>query len=193
MSNIDIEEATKSWHKAPDEHLSLAIKTIENYDPQVRTVIIEEAKNRFGNNFLTETIDDCKQKVASNSVYVGMRRKDYFLTAITFCLLLGAIALIAKENETIILILKIISYPISLALTFYRLKNIGYNGWWALLALVPILCLFVYIPCIVLPEKYKYTHKIDTAGKIISIILIGLLAFVVIGMILGIILFLLGQ
>jgi hypothetical protein len=70
MSNIDIEEATKSWHKAPDEHLSLAIKTIENYDPQVRTVIIEEAKNRFGNNFLTETIDDCKQKVASNSVYV---------------------------------------------------------------------------------------------------------------------------
>lgn len=62
-SDINIEDAQRSWRNAPDEHLSQAVKNTEDYNPQVRAIIIEEAKNRFGKDFVTESTLDDKKKV----------------------------------------------------------------------------------------------------------------------------------
>lgn len=49
----------------------------------------------------------------------------------------------------------------------YRLKNIGRNTTWSLLILVPIINLIVILPCLILPEGYDFTKKLDKASKII--------------------------
>jgi uncharacterized membrane protein YhaH (DUF805 family) len=55
-----------------------------------------------------------------------------------------------------------------------RLHNIGRSGLWSILIIVPIANFFVGIPCAIFPEGYQDTKKLDTAGKIIAGIFIGL-------------------
>jgi len=53
-----------------------------------------------------------------------------------------------------------------------RLRNIGISGWWSLLwwsllILVPVANLLVAICCLMYPEGYQHTEKLDTAGKVL--------------------------
>ncbi len=58
---------------------------------------------------------------------------------------------------------------------YYRLENIGWSPWWSLLILLPPANLGVGILCLVCPEGYDDIKKLDTAGKVIAYILVGLL------------------
>ena len=59
-----------------------------------------------------------------------------------------------------------------------RLKNIGRNPAWCLLLLVPLLGLFVTIPCFLLPPGYQHHRRLDLAAKIIVGIFVALLVLV---------------
>jgi hypothetical protein len=62
---------------------------------------------------------------------------------------------------------------------YYRLMNIGMNPWWCLLMLVPIANLLVGIRCLICPEGYADTKKLDTAGKVVTFIVLGLFVLVI--------------
>ena len=51
---------------------------------------------------------------------------------------------------------------------YFRLKNIGMNPWWCLVAIVPLANLLISIRCLIFPEGYQDTKKLDTAGKVIT-------------------------
>jgi len=61
-----------------------------------------------------------------------------------------------------------------------RLANIGRHPMWCLLLLVPILGLFVTIPCLILPESHQYHRKLDLAAKISVGVLFALFAVAII-------------
>ncbi|MCW0217276.1 MAG: hypothetical protein OJI67_03035, partial [Prosthecobacter sp.] len=62
-----------------------------------------------------------------------------------------------------------------------RLKNIGMNPLWCLIMLIPIVGVLIHLRCLILPEGFADTKKMDTAGKVIMGILAALLlAFVAI-------------
>lgn len=73
-----------------------------------------------------------------------------------------------------------------LALTSYRLKNVGMSPWWCLGMIVPILNIFVWFRCLICPEGYADTKKLDTAGKIVAGIILGLFALFIILLIVAI-------
>ncbi|HYF34057.1 MAG TPA: hypothetical protein VD994_02115 [Prosthecobacter sp.] len=59
-----------------------------------------------------------------------------------------------------------------------RLKNIGRNSAWCVLLFVPIINLFVIVPCLLLPPGYQDSRKLDLPAKILAGLLVAaLLAF----------------
>jgi type II secretory pathway pseudopilin PulG len=56
-----------------------------------------------------------------------------------------------------------------------RLKNIGSNPAWCFLLLVPLLGLFVTVPCFLLPPGYQQHRRIDLAAKILGCVFTTLL------------------
>ncbi len=73
----------------------------------------------------------------------------------------------------------IVAIALAGILVLYRLKNIGRNEAWAMLIIIPIANLFVTIPCLILPEGYDDTKKLDTAAKIIVGILIAMVVLTI--------------
>jgi uncharacterized membrane protein YhaH (DUF805 family) len=61
-----------------------------------------------------------------------------------------------------------------------RFKNIGRNPAWCLLLLVPVLGLFVTVPCLILPPGYEQHRKLDSAAKIVSSILVIIITVVIV-------------
>ncbi|HPA20087.1 MAG TPA: GYF domain-containing protein [Verrucomicrobiae bacterium] len=57
-----------------------------------------------------------------------------------------------------------------------RLHNIGRSGWYSLLILVPIVNLFVTVPCAICQEGYDDTKELDRAGRVLLLIFIVSLA-----------------
>ena len=49
-----------------------------------------------------------------------------------------------------------------------RLNNIGMNGWWSVLLLVPFANIYISVKCLICPEGYQDTKKLDMASKIIA-------------------------
>ena len=60
------------------------------------------------------------------------------------------------------------AFAVQVIPVYLRLKNIGMNPWWCLLALVPLLNLFVAIRCLVFQEGYVETEQLDKVGKVIT-------------------------
>lgn len=56
-----------------------------------------------------------------------------------------------------------------------RLKNIGRNSAWCVLLFVPIINLFVIVPCLLLPPGHQQHRKLDLAAKIIAGLLLATL------------------
>lgn len=62
---------------------------------------------------------------------------------------------------------------VSVVSAYYRLKNIGMNPWWCFLVLVPLINLLVMVRCTICQEGYQVTKKLDTAGKVLTFIVLG--------------------
>ncbi|MBE8232615.1 MAG: DUF805 domain-containing protein [Endozoicomonadaceae bacterium] len=71
------------------------------------------------------------------------------------------------------LIFLIVSLVIMLVLTALRLQNIGKNKWLTLLTLIPVVNILITLCCLVCPEGSQDSKKLDSAGIISLILIIG--------------------
>ena len=138
-------------------------------------------------NIEHESTADPIQQNEQKKEYGGIGRTGYFLGmfAIAF---VGAISDAAAQREPGMVSFgpgPIIAIAFAFFIVINRLKNIGRSGWWSLLILVPIANLFVGIPCAIFPEGYQDTKKLDTAGKIIACIFIGLVVLGLVCVVIG--------
>lgn len=126
------------------------------------------------------------QEFAPYREYGGIRRLAYF--GLAFLLGIFQNVVMAGLGQTgaeppIGLAVLAIFFVFSLIPVYYRLKNIGMNPWWCLGMLVPLLNLLIGIRCLVLPEGYQDTKKLDTAGRVLTLIVaalfIGFVALIV--------------
>lgn len=107
-------------------------------------------------------------------VYIGGQFLIFSLLA-----LLGSAATNSSNSGDILFTVAIVLIPPLFAQS--RLKNIGMNPLWCLIMLIPIVGVLIHLRCLILPEGFADTKKMDTAGKVIMGILVALLlAFVVI-------------
>jgi len=166
MSKFNNEIAKQSWQSAPDSHITKAIKNIQNYDIEVQDIIIQEAENRFGQSSAEKIVNHSSEQETQRKEYKGIGRLNFLFITFAGVALCAAIVHITKRNEFVILLLKTILLLFSASLTYLRLKNIGWNGWWALLALVPGLNFFIAIPCYIFPGGFQQTKKLDIGSWI---------------------------
>lgn len=64
-----------------------------------------------------------------------------------------------------------------------RLRNVGYSAWLTILLIVPLANMVLGIICIAAPEGYADHKKLDTPGRIIAGLFLGLFALAIIGFI----------
>ena len=128
--------------------------------------------------------------------YGGIGRGMYFLGMIGA----NAVSLIAQVigqsivvqgarglGVIVILLGSIVALVVSFVLVVKRLNNVGMSGWWSLLLLVPIANLIIGVRCLVCQEGYQDTKKLDTTGKVITGIVLGLFGLVVVGVLIAVI------
>ena len=109
--------------------------------------------------------------------YGGIRRLPYLGIMIGLTIFQNlSLAVIASNDRTggATLIVAILYMIVFFIPVYYRLENIGMNPWWCLLMLVPLFNLLVGIRCLVFQEGYADTKKLDTAGRVITFIVLGL-------------------
>lgn len=126
--------------------------------------------------------DQKLESSAGSRHYGGIRRLAYLGIAIGLGVAQNVVLELFANDEAlqslslgVILVFLILSF-ISV---YYRLMNIGMNPWWCLLMIVPIANLFIVIRCLVCQEGYEDTKKLDTAGKIVTFIVVGLFLLVI--------------
>jgi hypothetical protein len=112
--------------------------------------------------------------------YGGVRRLPYLAIVLSHGVIDRAFEYAIYSNTTITLCFAGWCLLVALVSVHYRLKNIGYNLRLCFLILVPIVNLFLGIRCLVLQEGYEATKKLDTAGKIITyIVLVSVIALLI--------------
>lgn len=113
--------------------------------------------------------------------YGGIRRLPYLGIMIGLAVLQNIVmtAAAAVGSGAGILFVGLLFMIVSFVPVYYRLMNVGMNPWWCLLMIVPIANLFVGIRCLICPEGYADTGKLDTAGKIVTGIILGLFGLLI--------------
>jgi uncharacterized membrane protein YhaH (DUF805 family) len=122
---------------------------------------------------------DLKQESPEQKHYRGIRRLGYFLG------MLGAGALCEMCNMTassqfgVAWVGSLIALVISFILTVNRLRNIGMDEWPAIFIFVPLANIYIGIKCLICQEGYQDVKKLDTTGRMIVGISIGLILGVI--------------
>lgn len=109
--------------------------------------------------------------------YGGIGRLGYWIGSV---LCFGGAILFSVAGGGGALFGSVLVLVVMTVIMFQRLMNIGWNGWLALLGLIPLVALFVSIPSAIFPEGYAATKKLDRAGKILAGILVASIALLVI-------------
>ena len=99
--------------------------------------------------------------------YGGIRRLPYLVGWLALCFLL---ALAGSWHAGILALVCLVA---TLILTCYRLQNIGMSQWWALLWLVPIANYFVLVRCLMIPEGFANSRKLDIGAKVFVVLVVG--------------------
>ena len=135
--------------------------------------------------FVAKTPDQWKGKLPEG--YGGIGRTAYFLISISVGVVNGIVDSAAAQNniEVVNLACLIISLVATVTLAALRLKNLGYRGLWAVGLFVPILNILVTVRCIAAPEGYADHKTLDTPGKVIVGIVLGLFALIVVAVLLA--------
>lgn len=119
-----------------------------------------------------------------NKEYPGIGRLAYFgwsvLFGIAFQLLLFIVdqAGLINSPESAIAIgggLLLLNFICSVTIIVLRLQNMGMNGFWVLGLIVPILNLVIAVRLIAAPAGYADHKQLDTPGKILVGLMIGLM------------------
>ncbi len=114
--------------------------------------------------------------------YGGIRRLPYLGIVIGLAIVQNVLIVAIGASDltgAATLMLALFFMVVSFIPVYYRFKNIGMNPWWCLLMLVPIANLLVVIRCLVFQEGYVDTKKLDTAGRVVTYIVLGFFALVV--------------
>lgn len=124
-------------------------------------------------------------------IYGGVGRVVYFFGQVGLLIISVILYPIATAKSlsplvfTMFATISFIVFILSFALIVNRLNNIGKSGLWSLLAFVPVANLYIGLICIMCPEGYQDTKKLDTAGKIIACIFFGFVLLLVVGLFLA--------
>src|SRR5512138_2069339 len=97
--------------------------------------------------------------------HAGIRRLAYFGGMLGLAVLQQVCEAATGREFGVASLGYIVVILLALALVVSRLRNIGMNRWWSLLALVPIAGCYVLIKCLVCPEGYEATKRLDRTGK----------------------------
>ena len=128
------------------------------------------------------------QKRKPKQGYGGIGRLAYFLMSLGVAVVQGTGMFVGEENhiQGLALAAVVLGLIANLALATLRIKNLGYRGLWVLGLFVPVLNILVQAWCVAAPEGYADHKTLDTAGKIIVGIFLGLIALVVLAVVLGV-------
>lgn len=150
-------------------------QAIEVVDSNAETEIpIAETLPQVCDDTEHESTADPIQQDEQEKNYGGIHRTGYFFGMLGLTVIGNILIVASLDVPAIIYFIQIIAIALSFVLVVNRLHNIGMNGWWSLLILVPLANLFIGVKCVMCPEGYQDTKKLDTAGKIIAGIFIGL-------------------
>lgn len=119
-------------------------------------------------------------------VYGGITRLPYWLGTIGLMVLNFMMGMAARGAPPLAMLGILVVIVGSFILMAQRLKNIGMNPWLCLLGIIPIVNLFVSIPCAAYPTGWSDTRKLDTAGKVIIWILVASVALILIALVAGV-------
>jgi hypothetical protein len=147
------------------------------------------------NNPYVSPTTDAKRPVASEIAecnYGGIGRTTFFLLVLgIICLLnIGSIVTLLLWQGFGVIVQDFSSnlgFPIAMIFLFlslltvhHRLKNIGMSPSWSLTMFVPVVNFFMLAACLILPEGFAKTKKLDGAGRF----LLGVLGlFLLLGLI----------
>lgn len=128
------------------------------------------------------TFDDQASEVAAQRVYGGIGRLAYFglsiLIGIVSNVVTSLIVSLITPDQTatliVVVVVGLLNFTASVTVIVLRLKNLGMNGFWVLGLIVPILNLVIAVRLIAAPEGYADHKTLDTPGKWIVGIFIGL-------------------
>jgi hypothetical protein len=126
--------------------------------------------------------DQKLESSSGNRHYGGIRRLPYLGIAIGMGVVQNIVVGLLASDEALqrLSLFVVMGFLIlSFVPVYYRLMNIGMNPWWCLLMIVPIANLFIGIRCLVCQEGYEDTKKLDTAGKVVTFIVVGLFLLVI--------------
>ena len=126
-----------------------------------------------------------------HGTYAGIGRLPYFgivvgiglVFIVVFSFVLGTLG--PEGSGALLPFLLLAHTGVSLVPVYFRLMNIGMSPWLCLLTLVPIINIFIGIRCLIYPEGWEDHRQFDTAAKVISWVLGGILLLFVILMVLG--------
>jgi uncharacterized membrane protein YhaH (DUF805 family) len=128
--------------------------------------------------------DDPASEVAAQRVYGGIGRLAYFglsiLIGIASNVLTSIIVGLSTPGQSqsvglvAVAVVGLLNLTASVTVIVLRLKNLGMNGFWVLGLIVPILNLVIAVRLVAAPEGYADHKTLDTPGKWIVGIFIGL-------------------
>ncbi len=114
--------------------------------------------------------------------YGGIGRAAYFGISFLVGIVNNILQYAAMQAQAagIVLVLGLVGLVISIVLMVQRLKNMGYSGWWAAGIIVPFLNILVALRCLAGPEGYADHKTLDTAGKVIIGLFLGLIGLLLV-------------
>ncbi|MEI7699174.1 MAG: hypothetical protein WCK86_05220 [Planctomycetia bacterium] len=126
--------------------------------------------------------DDPASEIAAQRVYGGIGRLAYFglsiLIGIVSNVVTSVVLSLVTPDQTpaliAVVVVAVLNLTASVTVIVLRLKNLGMNGFWVLGLIVPILNLVIAVRLIAAPEGYADHKTLDTPGKWIVGIFIGL-------------------
>jgi uncharacterized membrane protein YhaH (DUF805 family) len=121
--------------------------------------------------------------IATTQTYAGIGRLAYAGIGFGLNLVSGALQGAASGNSGLSGLVLVVAIVANVILVAQRLKNIGRNPWLSLLSPIPIVSIFICIPCLYAPPNYANTKTLDRAGRVIIWILWGLAGLVVLGVV----------
>lgn len=105
-----------------------------------------------------------------------MNRTLYFLTMLISSVMINSLEHSMAINNVAIVVAFILIFG-QLAAGMFRWQNMGYNKWWGLLTILPVVPLYGMI----MPPNAK-TTGIDTAGKVWLAVLLAIIVLMVVAL-----------
>lgn len=117
--------------------------------------------------------------------YAGFKRLPYFLGTLAVQVVamvlqfsfIGAMDPAAEADSSTMFggfgLIMLATFAVSIYLTVQRLKNIGAHWAWVFALIVPFLNIYLAWRCLACPEGYVDHKQLDTAGKVVTGLFIG--------------------